>query len=527
MTDVLRYGGIVFDGSLLSARLDDRTEIRFTRAERAVLSLFTRHPGALLTRNQLLDAIDGEGSDSSDRRIDFIINRLRAKLGDPARAPRLIETRYGEGYVWIADRARPELPRRTLLLIGPVFGLDSRVETSLAHRFLGYLQAAFVRRAARDQAVVLMPSGGPGGEHPAGLQFLLKASFHMRAGTWHCAALLRDAQDRRIIAAERLEFSDDSEALGRAEALVETLNAAMWRHSTRAGDAPVAPDEVPLHLKMHDAGRRFAEPDRSWVEMEAQLRAAGAEHSDDPELSLMWGMHLYARLLFEGGAGGMTAAEREAMSNEIERRALASLPHFSGRPLLALAVAKLLFFFGRGHDELAEEIAELAFAQSTAFAASFAMIGQIHLYRGDARGAIELFDRGIEMAERGSQFHLYLLTFRLTAEIAGGDEAAGRRSFAELCALNPRSLFDVGAFVAESRDDGMHPAVQALFDQFDRERVRNAVAYLYFIQGRHFRDEAQRERIMAGIVHHAQRRFGIEAVPEEVRLAVPHLVARR
>lgn len=43
------------------------------------------------------------GSDKNDSNVDYLINRLRQKLSDEARQPRFIATRYGEGYVWIAE----------------------------------------------------------------------------------------------------------------------------------------------------------------------------------------------------------------------------------------------------------------------------------------------------------------------------------------------------------------------------------------------------------------------------------------
>ncbi|MDR6952925.1 DNA-binding response OmpR family regulator [Ancylobacter sp. 3268] len=77
-------------------------KIHFTHSERAVLGALVGNARRVMSRSQLLDAIAGPGSDSTDRSIDFVINRLRAKLGDQARAPSFIATRYGEGYVWIA-----------------------------------------------------------------------------------------------------------------------------------------------------------------------------------------------------------------------------------------------------------------------------------------------------------------------------------------------------------------------------------------------------------------------------------------
>ncbi|MBN9059779.1 winged helix-turn-helix domain-containing protein [Kaistia sp. MMO-174] len=131
MEGEVRYGELSFDPSFLFARHGAGAELRFTRSERALLLAFTRHPRTVLTRNQLLDAIAGSGSDATDRSIDFLINRLRAKLGDSARAPVLIATQYGEGYVWIADPVHAE-PRPG----GSSSSVPSRASRGWPHRGL-------------------------------------------------------------------------------------------------------------------------------------------------------------------------------------------------------------------------------------------------------------------------------------------------------------------------------------------------------------------------------------------------------
>lgn len=89
--------------------------VHFTRAERSLLAALLSSKGSVLTREHLLDAVAGTGSDSSDRSIDFLINRLRRKLGDPARRPQYVESRYGEGYRWIAASChRTEAEHATL-----------------------------------------------------------------------------------------------------------------------------------------------------------------------------------------------------------------------------------------------------------------------------------------------------------------------------------------------------------------------------------------------------------------------------
>jgi DNA-binding response OmpR family regulator len=47
---------------------------------------------------------------SFDRAIDVRVSRLRAKLQDPPRAPKIIKTIYGAGFILIAELdGSPEL----------------------------------------------------------------------------------------------------------------------------------------------------------------------------------------------------------------------------------------------------------------------------------------------------------------------------------------------------------------------------------------------------------------------------------
>jgi len=53
----------------------------------------------VLNRDQLMDLAQGRPSDPLDRAIDVQVSRLRQRLGDDSRDPRLIKTVRGEGYV--------------------------------------------------------------------------------------------------------------------------------------------------------------------------------------------------------------------------------------------------------------------------------------------------------------------------------------------------------------------------------------------------------------------------------------------
>jgi two-component system OmpR family response regulator len=73
-------------------------EITLSAKEFALLDLFMRHPGQVLTRDRILDhAWDGE-YDSFSNIVDVYVGRLRRKLDEP-RAPSRIETVRGAGYV--------------------------------------------------------------------------------------------------------------------------------------------------------------------------------------------------------------------------------------------------------------------------------------------------------------------------------------------------------------------------------------------------------------------------------------------
>jgi DNA-binding response OmpR family regulator len=69
--------------------------VALTRNEYRILGLLLSRPAKIFTREEILDAIEGEGF---DRSVDSHIKKLRAKLEDDPRAPKYILTVYGMGY---------------------------------------------------------------------------------------------------------------------------------------------------------------------------------------------------------------------------------------------------------------------------------------------------------------------------------------------------------------------------------------------------------------------------------------------
>jgi DNA-binding response OmpR family regulator len=79
------------------SRADD--ELVLSALELRLLAALMEASGRVLTRDQLLDAIHGEGEgDVLDRSIDQYIRRLREKLGDDPAEPRYVATVRGAGY---------------------------------------------------------------------------------------------------------------------------------------------------------------------------------------------------------------------------------------------------------------------------------------------------------------------------------------------------------------------------------------------------------------------------------------------
>jgi len=69
-------------------------------AEYRLLRAFLERPHSVMCRQELLDLARGRGEPGLARSVDLLISRLRQKLDDDAREPRLIRTVRGIGYLF-------------------------------------------------------------------------------------------------------------------------------------------------------------------------------------------------------------------------------------------------------------------------------------------------------------------------------------------------------------------------------------------------------------------------------------------
>lgn len=80
--------------------------LELTTAEFDLLLALARSAGRVLSRNQLLEAVHGPGWAAYDRSVDVHISRIRSKIGDDPRRPRVLKTVRGVGYLLSPGEAR-------------------------------------------------------------------------------------------------------------------------------------------------------------------------------------------------------------------------------------------------------------------------------------------------------------------------------------------------------------------------------------------------------------------------------------
>lgn len=100
-----RFGAWRHDGAAAEAHHDDGRTVTLTSGESRLLAILLDHPHAVLSRDRLLDLTAGRDAKAYDRAIDNTVSRLRRKIEDDPKAPRLIVTEWGGGYRLAVDVA--------------------------------------------------------------------------------------------------------------------------------------------------------------------------------------------------------------------------------------------------------------------------------------------------------------------------------------------------------------------------------------------------------------------------------------
>ncbi len=100
----VRVGRLTVDPGARRATYGER-ELALTGYEFALLKALAERAGRVLSREQLMDIAKGTAEESFDRSIDVHVSRLRHKLGDDPKRPRILKTVRGAGYLLALDEA--------------------------------------------------------------------------------------------------------------------------------------------------------------------------------------------------------------------------------------------------------------------------------------------------------------------------------------------------------------------------------------------------------------------------------------
>ena len=96
-TSALELGPLTVDLAFRRVLLDG-VEVALTRKEYAVLAQLARHPGRVITQQQLLKDIWGPTHIENSHYLRIVVGHLRQKLADDPTRPRFIVTEAGVGY---------------------------------------------------------------------------------------------------------------------------------------------------------------------------------------------------------------------------------------------------------------------------------------------------------------------------------------------------------------------------------------------------------------------------------------------
>ena len=77
------------------------TILDLTTKEFELMDLFIKNPGVIFSRDEIIKEIKGIDAHLFSRSIDILISRLRHKIEDDPKDPKLIKTIWGKGYMFV------------------------------------------------------------------------------------------------------------------------------------------------------------------------------------------------------------------------------------------------------------------------------------------------------------------------------------------------------------------------------------------------------------------------------------------
>jgi two-component system OmpR family response regulator len=98
----LLFAGWTLDSVARHLLSPEGVVVTLSSGEFDLLTIFLNHPNHVLSRDQLMELSHGREAGPFDRGIDMQVGRLRRRLGDDGKEPRIIKTVRNVGYVLTA-----------------------------------------------------------------------------------------------------------------------------------------------------------------------------------------------------------------------------------------------------------------------------------------------------------------------------------------------------------------------------------------------------------------------------------------
>lgn len=105
----LRFADWTIDRNAHHLVSPDGVIVNLSSGEYRLLDAFISHPNRVLSRDQLMDILQGRDWGPFDRSIDIQVSRLRKRLQQNENSAELIKTVRGEGYMFTAKVSRINL----------------------------------------------------------------------------------------------------------------------------------------------------------------------------------------------------------------------------------------------------------------------------------------------------------------------------------------------------------------------------------------------------------------------------------
>lgn len=547
MSELKRPPKFNFAPDFTSAQSEAGEMLHFTRSETRALATLTQASNRLVTRERLLDALSGEGSDRNDRTVDFLINRLRRKLSDSARNPRYIATRYGEGYIWIADIAPSAADfNEAHTIVGPVNGLHLLGDK----RSQGELLARDILRAVRSElspeySVVYAADCPPAHSFVAGgPKQSVELAFFLDGDVVNCIAAAKEFRSGFILAMQRVTLTDTDKPISEIHSVTERLVSSLLNEAWRTlATRPEADGPLPVAMaaattRENTDPSRHTDSDRellnmieqsqrrnldAWSQTDRRITDLRNAEPDNPQLKIIHGIHIHTKYVTLGMklfADGIDNRVRDEAT--IETLTLEALPYVQADPEYAIMAAKLLHFVDHGYADLASVLAEEAYRSSVSVARSLVVIGQLRAFAGDTDGALQCIEPSLNLVKPGSQAYLYAMIIKCQALLAAGRCEELLSAKKELYGVSPA----LGLFLEPLFTDPDKPSfrAKAALLALNRTRATALLLHKHYVSSRLFAAQEHRENSIRAPLTLIARRFGTEALPWEVVNAYPGLV---